>query len=274
MRDFLTRLSARTLGSEPVAQPRTQPLFDFSPSAVANPPVEEIVGPRTQPAPDAASSRAPVRPSEPIERLVAAKDRDGPAMSRAPRARPTNTRHAAAPTANPPQSASVPVPLVANPVRRTAEAQKGEQPIANTLMHPDSPIGADTVNSGARLTATSPVSEFKDDPRRGGDLAVRAVIPPVTRSNADPIERETRAPLLKPAPPVHSRHRMREGQDGEARTRGGTDRSTEAPTIRVTIGRVEVRAVAPAIPASPTQRAPRHSAMISLDNYLKRRGPE
>ena len=43
-----------------------------------------------------------------------------------------------------------------------------------------------------------------------------------------------------------------------------------APTIRVTIGRVEVRAVAPPSPAPPPERTSGRTAGLSLDEYLKR----
>ena len=44
------------------------------------------------------------------------------------------------------------------------------------------------------------------------------------------------------------------------------------PTIKVTIGRVEVRAVAPTAPASPPPRIPSSSSQkLSLDDYLRKR---
>jgi hypothetical protein len=42
------------------------------------------------------------------------------------------------------------------------------------------------------------------------------------------------------------------------------------PVVNVTIGRVEIRAVAP--PPSPTRRVPQTPKPLSLDDYLKQRG--
>jgi len=44
----------------------------------------------------------------------------------------------------------------------------------------------------------------------------------------------------------------------------------EAPPVRVTIGRIEVRAVTPAAPA-PQRRPPRRPPPLSLDDYLEQR---
>lgn len=47
-----------------------------------------------------------------------------------------------------------------------------------------------------------------------------------------------------------------------------TDRTAEAPTIQVTIGRVEIRAT---VASTPTRKTPTQSPVMSLDEYLKQR---
>lgn len=49
------------------------------------------------------------------------------------------------------------------------------------------------------------------------------------------------------------------------------DSTAAAPTIRVTIGRVEVRAILPPAPAPPRANPARANSVLSLDEYLKQR---
>lgn len=48
----------------------------------------------------------------------------------------------------------------------------------------------------------------------------------------------------------------------------GMAHPTDAPTIQVTIGRVEIRAT---VPPTPTRKAPTHRSAMGLDEYLKQR---
>jgi hypothetical protein len=48
----------------------------------------------------------------------------------------------------------------------------------------------------------------------------------------------------------------------------GMARATDAPTIQVTIGRVEIRAT---VASTPTRKTPTHTPAMSLDEYLKQR---
>jgi len=59
------------------------------------------------------------------------------------------------------------------------------------------------------------------------------------------------------------------GTAGRARAPAAPFRGGEQPTIHVTIGRLEVRAVSP--PASPAHRQRPQPAVMSLDDYLKER---
>ncbi len=55
------------------------------------------------------------------------------------------------------------------------------------------------------------------------------------------------------------------------RPRGPGDESP-APIVRISIGRIEVRAVAPPGPAAPRPTPARKSTGLSLEEYLKPRG--
>jgi hypothetical protein len=68
----------------------------------------------------------------------------------------------------------------------------------------------------------------------------------------------------------------------ERATAGGTTKRSEsnwvakgqqvAPTVKVHIGRIDVRAVMPAVPSPQRPRGARPKAELSLDDYLKQRG--
>jgi hypothetical protein len=55
------------------------------------------------------------------------------------------------------------------------------------------------------------------------------------------------------------------------RTAGGPAPAPET-VVRVTIGRIEVRAAAPAAPRAPTQAARSAGPRLTLEEYLRRRG--
>jgi len=54
-------------------------------------------------------------------------------------------------------------------------------------------------------------------------------------------------------------------------TSKSAEKAESGPTIRVNIGRIEVRAVAPPVPFVPQQKHPRPAPMLSLEDYLKQR---
>jgi hypothetical protein len=90
----------------------------------------------------------------------------------------------------------------------------------------------------------------------------RRVQPVATATRAGQLLIPAGAPT--PLPPIASRNRAR------TETSFATDAdSSPAPTIHVTIGRVEVRAIMPA--AQATQPPARPAPKMSLDDYLRRR---
>ncbi len=68
-----------------------------------------------------------------------------------------------------------------------------------------------------------------------------------------------------PYPKPHSPGDIRFQQDSR------TEPSPVESTIKVTIGRVEVRAIMPAMPSPPAKRAKSQGPILSLDDYLKQR---
>lgn len=73
------------------------------------------------------------------------------------------------------------------------------------------------------------------------------------------------APVVRPRAPAE---RETEGSSGGDAAGGG------GPVVRVTIGRVEVKAAAPARRSPPSGAARRREPPLSLEDYLKRRGEE
>ncbi|HEX8556919.1 MAG TPA: hypothetical protein VF668_02395 [Pyrinomonadaceae bacterium] len=68
---------------------------------------------------------------------------------------------------------------------------------------------------------------------------------------------------------VRSRRAAQEAARAAARDAQEAQAATAPPTIEVTIGRIEVRAVTPPAPAPPPARARREPPRMSLDEYLR-----
>lgn len=68
------------------------------------------------------------------------------------------------------------------------------------------------------------------------------------------------------APVPRREHPQPRGEAADAQF--GMARATDAPTIQVTIGRVEIRAT---VASTPARKTPTHRPAMSLDEYLKQR---
>lgn len=126
----------------------------------------------------------------------------------------------------------------------------------------------------AREASPAPQSYTKNSasaPYRVGAGLVPALVSPVLVSSSQSTASDQVEPLLPPAyTPIQSR-RMESPAAGK---RAETQRAEPPapPTIRVTIGRIEVRAVTPAPPVAPAPvRTPRAAPALSLEDYLKQR---
>jgi hypothetical protein len=122
----------------------------------------------------------------------------------------------------------------------------------------------------AHVAATTPPRVTRLSPA----AAVAATASPAARGRT----RDGLATGLEPTAPQPTAAHQREGAGGERRLETDPSRPAvivelpargEAPSVRVTIGRVEVRAVTPppARPASARQRPPR----LTLDEYVRLR---
>jgi len=283
MTNFFAHLAARYRGDGDVLQPRVP--FRFEPvgtsQAVADPieiaawepvppPQRERPGPGAHEEPGGAARQArPPRPG------LAATARPGPpvvpARPQAPREQTVSTPQASTPLAStaPARTAQV------RPIQATG-AQLTEMPPTGTA-----PTGTGEASWAVRLTGAAPTASTAQErgtPSRGPRSGLNQPMPPddlgtvraprhpsVTLSPA-PVPGSTDRQLTAAGP----RRRRASGQDHAAIPAPGVPEpgGAENITVQVTIGRVEVRAAAPA-PAERPASAP--AAGPSLADYLKRR---
>lgn len=104
----------------------------------------------------------------------------------------------------------------------------------------------------------------RPDETRASDSPQREVLPHL--QSATPV-RGTNSKHLRPAV---SKSSMRPPFSNDSLAQPNESLSDERPIVRVTIGRIEVRA-APAPAASPYKAAPRSEPKLTLDAYLKAR---
>lgn len=147
--------------------------------------------------------------------------------------------------------------------QRFVKAATSRPLIEEFISESDRPRAVETITRHSKSdfeTASAPTS---DRALREHDLARSTVtIPPAA-------ERGIMAAI--PSPPREIRAAPDESVTVESPSEGRVRlKGTASPTIKVTIGRIDVRAVMPAQPAPRPAPAPRKSA-LSLDEYLKRR---
>jgi len=218
MTDYLTRLSARSLGLPGTLEPRLVSLYE---------PVGNSDGPPFVDGPASGTS--------PALKIGGAGE-----ASAEPASRPANHRRPSAPPPAPDGQRVVPgrlTPPLPGPGGRDADPRSA------------------TADEGRYLSASlGSAAESSGDDRRPGrhaptDTAVAPAdtAPPFGRADA---LRPPRDPVLDAA-------------------------GTVAPTVHVTIGRVEVRALVQATPSTPPREAPgRRGASLSLADYLRQRNAE
>lgn len=228
--DYLTRLSARTLGVVPVVQPQAGPLFDPSTAGRADIAETDDTGGAL---PETLSSNPATQPSRPRA--------DTPRVAPEPMVaanRPPVGAYAARPDA--------PVDGQSTPLSVMTEDRPASPPRIETHRAADRmpPPAADV--SGERLPPAPLVSSAAD--RVEHDAAAEA------RSPAAPAFPAVRQVVARPVPAP---------QPAEV----ANIEPKVGPTIRVTIGRVELRAMIepPRAPRANTRK----SALMSLDDYLK-----
>lgn len=297
MSDFLSRLAARALGEPPALVPVVPSRWEGTGEG-ASPGIVEAAAERVAPPPARPSDSRPESDSEP----------DSAAPPRRRRAAP-EAFDPHPPPADPPLRPRRPPPVDAGAAafHTSPEAPRVAPPRDEARRDPGLPheIEEVRVSAPAPVHSDPPAATPAAAPRRTAAAAPAPAAPfeiaeehflvparrsrpaPVAREDGDDRPREVTEPVARPE--VHSVTREDEGaRTKEARiaageaprgpaatsvTMAGSDESAgEArPTIRVTIGRIEVRAApppAPARPAAPAWTPP----VMSLEEYLAREG--
>lgn len=245
MSDFLDRLAARVIGSEPAVAPRLRSLFE-APRQV---PIMPDVGQDEAPAQHrgvpsgvvAAAAALPASAIPPATPPESERSRIAPAerlvVPTTPAAASSRSRHEASlPALAAPRQSPV--------IERPAAATQARQPQAD----PPAPVQP-------RQTRVAPDRQQATPPLAGGSL----------RPSSTPVF-STQAPAAS-APPARAAHaatRPRLATRADSQREAAPD-----PVVHVSIGRLEVRAAAAPVAAPRRRDAPRPS---SLDDYLRQRG--
>jgi hypothetical protein len=273
-------VESRPLAKVPAVTP---PVAIASPS----PPIS------ASPAPTVVLSRkvanTPAEPSEsPAEtRPVIAISPAPPSVSVAPFGPPPSTRQVADRIA--PHEGQARRPIGPNPVEWPSSAASGARPAEQ---HPGTSATESRLAGAGPTVLIERIVRFDQDPQRPTTKV--ATLKAEWRERlieSPPLEGNSVTPLPAPQPPAAPQ--SRKPADSAAapgipqtvvpqQTRlalrpvslppivpAASTRPSAAPTIQVTIGRIEVRATPPA-PATP-RKAPAKSAAMSLEDYLKQR---
>ncbi|MGH7525498.1 MAG: hypothetical protein ACREMX_02215, partial [Gemmatimonadales bacterium] len=144
-----------------------------------------------------------------------------------------------------------PEPLVAVPPRRPRSADRDP-----------------TVAQAARDPATGRPGEIEPSGVPGARAAE------ISRGDPDP--REIRGPGPRGRPALPALHPVRRDlpRPTEAQPAGGRRAQPDPPIVRVSIGRIEVRAVTPPAPVPPRPAPVPQRSGIVLEEYLSPRGRE
>ena len=263
MADYLTSLVKRTMGVTPVVAPVIKPLFAQGPaihSAGVMSDFESVSAEET-----AARTAADSRETLPRPRS---------AMS-LPRTEDSGLVQAQAIVPVPPSPQAQPAPGEAQPllaVPASAPVAPLSQPFLRVQAGEDRNDAAIRPKVEARGGTPEDLQGDKAVPRqtshdaehhRSGEPERPALAREYRRE--DLTGPQPRATVASSVPPVAESLRPK------ARARAESEAIDQPPVIRVTIGRVEVRANVP--PAKPATRGtpPRKSAVLPLDEYLKQR---
>lgn len=277
MSDYLTHLARKALGREPVLQPRLPGLFE--PSDVggmmgeAAPRSEGLTEAEPPARTAAARAASPLRPGE-VALPATPASRPHPASIRLPRgeewAREASPAPASSNRPTPAVEATAAIPEVPGHLswpHRPHDGRSRLEPLSKPAAEsarPDPPKARSAEHSTHRppparavVSASTPVDRLSVH----GTPRVERLRPSRPEVSAPPARATAAPPSAVPAPPpVRSVPRA-------ARIPASPP---AAPPIRVSIGRVEVRLVAPPAPPSPSPPSQPKPAM-SLDEYLRRR---
>ena len=304
MADFLTRLASRTLGLAPMAEPIIASMFAPEPSLSAMIGSDEPLG-TPQPAAKPLASPGTVEPQGALGLPPAPQGNT--IRPDAPRLRPDPAEAGLAPRVaaevTPRAAKAAPDDVIGRelPARqRTRLAPKSEIADEDALLMPavgaperqsfiETAIPAATLPSVTKPSVTTPsvmtVAEKSPDPVvRSAAGKIRAVpaswdggpdeplLLPLNPAANSPVQRNAPDPgpasRGRPAAtPVDEFEPSRRGERGQ--TAAAAMPPAPSPTIEITIGRVEVRAVQPPAPVVRPQPAAPAAPRLSLEEYLR-----
>ena len=278
MSDYLANLAARGLGLAAVVRPRLASLFEPLPvahHATGPAPLDPEGGDEPSPSWAASLPRSSAAPRE---------DRDAPARAAVldPTSTPTafrrrnergDERLPAPAVARPQSAASSTVPSLPAPVVPGATAVSRPAPPARASG--DRPASTREAAPEGAADAPAPERERVTLLDRDAWRSTSERLSLLERRRAEGERPASPLPIQAQAPP-------KPGETADARMsapvtsaiRLATDPAVvrePPPVIRITIGRVDVRAIMPSPPVERPKSAPPRSA-LSLDDYLKRRG--
>ncbi len=300
MNDYLDTLLACTLRPQETIQPRRRGRYEplnYSRGLAMAPPLDptgseaaDLVEEEVSRIAPSSPMRAPPAPIGPL----AVKPSALPQTGEVPHASAPKTAFLGAPASPPATGRNLPpVGLEPTPSSMAGSVQAGEDAGAprNNGLEPTSssapkpaflgapasppatgrnlpPVGLEPTSS----SATGPVQAGEDAgaPRDRRAPVVKSVVSPLSHPERQPAAiagNEPLTPALQPRPvsPVPPRlNPVSQPAFGES----SNLRAAEAPTIQVTIGRIEVRATPPAAPVPKPRPA---SPTLSLDDYLRQR---
>jgi hypothetical protein len=163
------------------------------------------------------------------------------------------------------------------------EASREPDAVRRELMTRDLTLPEIGESLPRETTIVPPQVETRVPPRADFDLTPRGVLVASRATNVSPTPPERTSHAQLGVKPVITRGAVRSATDSSPRDsvdagvaegtgKNGSQSVAEpaAPVVRVTIGRVEVRAQFPAAPSAPAPRRSR-ALTLSLEDYLKQR---
>lgn len=286
MADFLTRLIERSIGATTVVQPLLAPAFSTAPETGDAPQLnlpEETIKAQSPATHSRQATPQPAQLSEQMRQLhaqpltpqsiddIAATETEEvksppPARERMRRTAQSERRLSdgdeAASTSsetNEPRAE----PRITPPSSSIAFAQETLPPLHDTSpVTPRSQLQNDVATEPA-VTLLMPLATSADAGQSSTSAATKD-----ERTSATPSLVETSARPQGVASPVNF-DAAQAGRQLSDTERANKMEATAAPTIRVSIGRIEVRAVAQQPQTAPPQQVSRPAPRISLDEYLR-----
>jgi hypothetical protein len=143
-------------------------------------------------------------------------------------------------------------------VARPAPAEDGDR-------GPARPIPAEPASPPAEGRSTGPAE--RGEARPGAPFAGPTAAPPPSNPPTPHPPTVVTVREVRPAPPDRQATRERPVSPGRPHPGERVHEAGEAPVVHVTIGRIEVRAVRPALEERPGRRPP----VMTLEDYLRRR---